>query len=166
MNFRAQSTFKIKIPARHFLHIHFLSKKKNLSSYVPPRNSSTKKSHNIFLSYQNPKSCETSKLPKNFKNQFLKGSKSSGQSYVPPRNSSTRNLRNIFLSDQNPQSCGTSKLRKNFENQFLKSPKSSGQSSVPPGIVLQKSPITFFSQIEIQKAMTLHSYQKILKINF
>ena len=48
----------------------------------------------------------------------------------------------------------------------MKSSKSSSQSSVPPGIVLQKSPITLFSQVKIQKAVGLQSYPKISKINF
>ena len=172
VNFRAQWTFKKKIPTIHFLHIQFLliyfcstprflefcvtqilSSKSSGQTSVPP---------GIVLQ----KSPMTLRLPKNFENQILKSSKSSGQGSAPPppRNSSTKNPYIIFHCDQNPKSYDTSKLPKNFQNQILKSFKSSGQSSVPPGIVLQKSHITFFSDVKIQKDFGLQSYPKILKI--
>ena len=66
------------------------------SEFCSRRNSSTKKPSNIFRSGQNPKSCGTSKLPKNFENQFLKSPMSSGQSSVPPRNSSVKSPITFF----------------------------------------------------------------------
>ena len=106
------------------------------------------------------------KVDQKFWKHILKSSKSSGQSCVPQRNSSAKNPYNIFLSSQNPKSYSTSNLTKNFENQILKSSRFLVRVLFPSGIILQKIPITFFSQVKIQKAIALQSWPKIFKTKF
>ena len=56
--------------------------------------------------------------------------------------------------------------KKILKRKFWKVPRDLVRVLPPPGIFLQKSPITFFAAIKIQKAITLQSWPKILKTKF